>query len=150
MVDDAMAQQRPILHQALHGHSLRTAFGPTMAGYEVISRTAKPEAADVMPGSAFGRQIGQDFADHRREFEAVAGTGRGDDDVRRAGQPVDEEIVVGRHRVEAGFRRRERTIRRRDVVGERGADQRLVGGGHRAVEALGIDGLVAHGDAWRP
>ena len=58
-----------------------------------------------MIGAIFDVRFGEDFTDRRREIEAVAGAGRGDDDIRRAGQPVDDEIAVGRDRVEAGLGR---------------------------------------------
>ena len=48
----------------------------------LASEASQPEARDVVPGRAFGREVAEDFADHRRELEAVAGAGRRDDHVR--------------------------------------------------------------------
>src|SRR5947207_10420886 len=64
---------------------------------------AQSEAVDVVSGSTRGGEVGQDFADHRGEFEAMAGAGRGDNDVFRPRQAINQEIVVGGHGVEAGL-----------------------------------------------
>ena len=95
-----------------------------------------------MARAAIERQFPQDFPDHRCEFKAMAGAGRGDNDARRTGQPVDNEVVVRRHGVEAGLGGQQRAVRRRDVIGKRGADQRLVGGADGALDRIGIDSFI--------
>ena len=59
------------------------------------------------------------------------------------GSAIDQKVAVRRHRVEAGLGVDEPPVRRRDMLGDRRADQALVGGRHRAVDGVGIDGLVA-------
>ena len=73
-----------------------------------------------MRGRAGGGEVGEDFADRGRELEAVPGAGRGDHDLRRAGQPIDDEIAVGRHRVEAGLGLEQAPVRGRQVLGDGG------------------------------
>src|SRR5262249_5949829 len=85
----------------------------------------------------------QNRADPRREFEAMSGAGRSDDDVGSARQAIDEEIAVGSHGVEAGLGGDEPAVRRRDMFGDGGAYQCLVRRGHRSVVGVGVDGFVA-------
>ena len=90
------------------------------------------------------REIGENFADHRRELEAVAGAGRRDHDRGGAGQPVDDEIAVRRDGVEAGPGVDAAVpFARRQMVGDRGADQRLVLGRNSSVIAVRVDRFVA-------
>src|SRR5262245_6479529 len=64
------------------------------------AKAVERKTRDILRRPAAGREIGQDFTDHRRKFEAVAGAGRGHDDIRRIGDAVDEEIAVRGHGVE--------------------------------------------------
>src|SRR5579862_2934336 len=80
-------------------------------------KSCQREARDVVPGRARGREVGQDFADRRRELEAVAGAGRRDHDLRGAWQAIDDEIAVRRHRVETGLGFDQRTVRGRQMLG---------------------------------
>jgi len=106
------------------------------------AETPESKARDVMARCTRGGKIGQNLADHRRKFEAMTGAGRRDDDVGGAGQAIDEEIAVGGHGVQAGLGGNEPAVRRRDMFGDGGADQRLVRGGHRSVVVVGVDRFV--------
>ena len=61
----------------------------------LVGEAVEAEEADVVARSAVGRQVGEDLADDRAELEAVAGEAGPDDDVRRLGMEVDEEVLVG-------------------------------------------------------
>src|SRR5262245_31672603 len=54
----------------------------------IREKSCETEPRDVVGGGALCGEVGEDLSDHRRELEAVAGAGRRDDDVGRAGQPV--------------------------------------------------------------
>ena len=86
----------------------------------------KPKSRNVVPRRSCRREIGENFADHRRELESMAGAGRSDDDVGRAGQTIDQEIAVGGHGVKAGLRRDQLAIGGGNVIGEGGTDQHLI------------------------
>ena len=53
------------------------------------------ELAEVMPGSAPVREVGQDLPDGRAEFEAMPGDARRNAG-GRARQPIDHEVLVRR------------------------------------------------------
>src|SRR3954447_14171450 len=91
----------------------------------LAAEPVQSEADDVASGPALRHQVGQDFTDRRGELEAVAGAGRGDQDVRRRGQAADQEIAVGRHGVEARLGGPERPCRRRNVSSHEWADPRF-------------------------
>ncbi len=95
-----------------------------------------------MARRAVGGEVGEDLADHRRELEAVAGAGRGDDDLRRARQTVDQEIAVRGHGVETGLGRDHAAIRGGKMRRDGGADQGLVGRRYGPIATLRIDPLV--------
>ncbi len=59
------------------------------------------------------------------------------------GQAIDEEIAVGGHGVEARFGGDEPPVRRRNVIGDRGTDQRLVVRQHRSLIRVGVDRFIA-------
>jgi hypothetical protein len=88
------------------------------------------------------REISEDFADRGRELEAVPGAGRGDHDLGRARQAIDDEIAVGSHGVEAGLGLDHSSIGGRQVLGDGGTDEPLVLGGDGSIAGLGFDVLV--------
>src|SRR5262249_33382070 len=108
-----------------------------------LPETPERKARNVMARCTRGGKIGQNLADHRREFEAMTGAGRSDDDVGGAGQAIDEEIAVGGHSVQAGLGGDEAAVRRRDMFGGGGADQPLVRSGHRSVVGVRVNRFVA-------
>ena len=162
VVENAMTQQRPILHQSAHGVSpWRFVFGscrevtgpPSCREVRTASPRAgkprQPEPANIDGGASGLRQIGQRLADHRRELEAVAGAGRGDHDALASGQAIDDEIAVGRHGVEAGLGVGHRARGRRQHLKQRRGDRSLVGRADDAVAGVGIDhftGMMVLGD----
>jgi len=182
MVDDAMAKERPVLHQPKHGVSpwfllmaservaqptIRNRVGSVASatppsawrtrapqGYRHAAaaqlenmrhpaggsaKSPERKARDVMGRRTRGGEIGQNLTDHRRKFEAMTGAGRSNDDVGGAGQAIDEEIPVGGHGVQAGLGGNEPAVRRRDMFGDGGADQRLVRGRDPSVVGVGVD-----------
>src|SRR5262245_31114831 len=58
----------------------------------VSGEPRQPKTADVVGGRPRGREVGEDLADHGREFEAMARAGRRDDDLRKAGHLIENEI----------------------------------------------------------
>src|SRR5262249_7268185 len=58
------------------------------------------------------------------------------------GQAIDEKIAVGGHGVQAGLGGNEPAVRRRDMFGDGGADQRLVRGRDPSVVGVGVDRFV--------
>src|SRR5215467_3517841 len=105
-------------------------------------KASEGEAGDIMVGAAGDGKIGEDFTDHRGELEAVSRAWRGDDDPRRPGQPVENEIAVRRHGVETGSRGKEPTVGVWQVGAKGAADRCLVGGRYGPVIALRIDLLI--------
>ena len=55
-----------------------------------------------MPRGAGQREVGEQLADDARKLEAVARKARGDRDLRMRGVEAEQEVGVGRHRVQAG------------------------------------------------
>ena len=64
---------------------------------------SSPEQRDVVARAAVEREVGEDLADDAAELEAVAGEAGGDDDLRRVGEQVDDEVLVGRVGEQARF-----------------------------------------------
>src|ERR1700759_1895683 len=68
----------------------------------VSGESVEPEAGNVVRRRPGDGELGEDFADHAGEFEAMAGAGGGDQDLRRAGKTVDHEIAVRGQGIESG------------------------------------------------
>ena len=68
------------------------ASGPATTS-EGRPRQAEQVERERRPAS--GREVGQHLADDRCELKAVPRAGRGDDDLRRVRQRVDDEMLVG-------------------------------------------------------
>jgi hypothetical protein len=89
------------------------------------------------------REVGENLADHRRELESMTRAGRSNDDIGCAGQAIDQEMAVRRHRIEARFGGKEPAVCRREMIGERRADQCLIFRGNGSVVIVGVDRLAA-------
>ena len=97
-----------------------------------------PEATDIVFGPAVKREVGQDFADHACELEAMARAGRGQYDTRIGGRMVDQEELVGRAGVDAGRHASERPVGGRHIGAENAADLGFVLGVTVLFEAVRI------------
>lgn len=65
----------------------------------------KPRGREEVDGercAAFEAQVGEDLTEDAGELEAVPGETRRERDLRKAWVPVDQEVLVGGQRVEAG------------------------------------------------
>src|SRR5690606_37312074 len=67
---------------------------------------APPEASERQKGRRlashpFGRQLSQHLPQHRSELEAMPREACREDDARVGRMPVNNKVLVGRHRVEA-------------------------------------------------
>ena len=71
-------------------------------------------------------QVGHDFAHHAAELESVARKSRRDKHVWKAGQGVDDEVLVRRVREHAGREGHRRPVRVGEVAGDGLAQHRLV------------------------
>src|SRR5262245_30299980 len=107
-----------------------------------LAKAPERKSRDIMGGGAPDREVGENLADHRRELVSVTGAWRSDDDVGCAGQAIDHEMAVRRHRVEARFGGDELTVCRRQMIGECRADQGLIFRGNASVVAVGVNSLV--------
>src|SRR5581483_2322453 len=83
-----------------------------------LGKTPDTEARNVVRRCFARSEIGENFADDRGELEAMAGAGRGDDDLRMLRQPVEDEIAIRRHGVEARRCPAQCPIGRRQVLGD--------------------------------
>src|SRR5438128_4704271 len=108
-----------------------------------VSKSREGKSCNVVAGCTGDRKIGEDLADHRREFEAMTGAGRSDDDVGSAAQAIDEKMAVGGRRVEAGLGRDEPAVCCRKMRWQRRADQCLVIATHCLIVSGGIDRFLA-------
>ena len=72
-------------------------------------------------------EVGKHFADHARELEAVAREAGGDGDLWVRRMKADDEVVVGRHRVEADLVRGAGVADVREMIGEPALDGGLQG-----------------------
>ena len=91
---------------------------------------------------AVGCQVGEDFADDRGEFEAVAGEAAGEGDVFVFGVAVDDEVEVGGVGVHADAEGKEGAVGFGYVLLEAGAEGCFIAGAGIAAEGVGIDGGV--------
>src|SRR5688572_7544956 len=102
----------------------------------------EPQEADVVAGRAIGRQVGHDLPDHAAELVAVAAAGNRDAHLRRVRQPVEDEVLVGRVREDAGYHRFGPARAVGEVALREGAQRGLVVGPGRAVRVVGLDRLA--------
>src|SRR5581483_3531666 len=91
-----------------------------------LSKPPQPQPPNIVPRLSLRREIGQHLSHHRRELEAVAGAGRGDDDLRMARHAAEHEMGVVAHGVEAGLGRARGGVGGGDELRQRRADERLV------------------------
>src|ERR1700694_2230705 len=103
----------------------------------------QPKARNVVVSRILQCQVGENLAQHRGEFKAMAGTGRSDDDLRISRQSVYDKIAVRGVGVKAGFGREQFSVGRGNVSRDCAADHGLIGRRYLAREILGIDDLVA-------
>ena len=61
-----------------------------------LEQAAEPEQLDVVPRPAVDGKVGEDLTDDRAKLEAMPGEARADDDRRRLGMAVDQEMLVRR------------------------------------------------------
>src|SRR5207249_4851377 len=103
---------------------------------------AMPEKAQVKTRFAVHNELGQDFTDAARELESVPGTRTRDQHLRVRRVAVDKEMMIGRVRVHADYRRTQRSV----GVGQELPEQRAHGfdllGRHGAIDGIGVCGLA--------
>src|SRR5271163_3211890 len=68
---------------------------------DASSKAGEREPRNIVGGRTGDGEVGQDFTDHRGELETVPGARRRHDDRLVARHPVEDEIAVGCHSVEA-------------------------------------------------
>src|SRR5215213_1899263 len=95
-----------------------------------------------MPGLAGLREIGQDLADNRGELEAVPGAGRGDNDLGKIGQHIEDEMLVWGIGEHAGAQGHGWAVRRRKVARGGLAQWRFVTGVRLPLEIVGVNSLL--------
>ena len=95
-----------------------------------------------MPGLAVLREIGQDLADNRGELEAVPGARRGDHDLGKVRQHVEDEMLVRGIGEHAGAQGHGRAVRRRKVACRRLAQRSFVVGVGLSLEIVRVDPLL--------
>src|SRR5215510_5946804 len=105
-----------------------------------LGKPPQPEARDVVLCRAGRGEIGDDFADHRRELESVAGARRRHDDLRV--RLIDDEVAVRRHRVKAGLGVQDGPVGLGQILFQGGTDERFVGGRHALARRIRINSLV--------
>jgi hypothetical protein len=69
-----------------------------------VREPVKSEGAEIKLAVAVNHPLRQGFADGGRMLEAVAGTGRNENDLVHVRVAVDHEARVGRDRIKASFR----------------------------------------------
>src|SRR5438105_6472918 len=106
------------------------------------SKSFERKARNVVIRRSVRRKVSDDLADDGREFETVAGAGRGHDQLREMRQGVDDEIAVGRYGVKTSPGVASPTVCAGDMVGKHVADRGLVVSGDRVIIAFRIDHLV--------
>ena len=79
-----------------------------------------------MASFSLRRQIGHDLADDAAELESVAGEPGREEDIRKARQGVDDEVLVRRVSEHAGLERHRRPVRVGKVAGDRLPQYRLI------------------------
>jgi hypothetical protein len=95
-------------------------------GDRFLREAVQTQETDVVPGLAVLREVGQDLADYRGELEAVPRTRRGNHDLGKFRQHVEDEMLVRGIREHAGAQGHSRTVRRRKVACGRLAQRGLV------------------------
>ena len=109
--------------------------------HPVSAKAGQAEARNVSLRCTQGRKVGENVPDHGRELEAMARAGRGNQDIWVAGQPVENEIAVRRHRIETGCGVGHRAVGCREMFGEKIADAVLVTGRDLAVAFVRVGDL---------
>ena len=100
------------------------------------------EQAQVECGDLSAEQRGGELTDHGREFEAVTGTGTGDQHLRAGWMQSEDEVSVGGVGIHTDLRRAQRTGSGGDVLLQQGLHGSDVVRLHLAPERLGL-GLLA-------
>ena len=108
----------------------------------ISGKPGEGKPRNVMGGAPRDGEVGEDFADHRGELEAVPRTRRCHDDLGAAGQPVENEVAIRRRGVETGLGGEESAAGIGHVGFECGADHVLVGGRNGSIVVVGIDRLT--------
>src|SRR3982750_1646731 len=91
------------------------AVGPSwLSGNQPLQR----EERDIVTRAAVEREIGEYFANHAAELEAMAGETCGDGDTRIVLQSIDDEVLVARVGEQTRFHRHRRPV----GIGEVAAD----------------------------
>src|SRR5215212_2925422 len=111
-------------------------------GDRFLREAAQTQETDVVPGLAVLREVGQDLADYRGELEAVPRTRRGDHDLGKFWQHVDDEMLVRGIREHAGAQGHNRAVRRRKVARGRLAQRSLVVEVRLPLKIVRIDPLL--------
>ncbi len=80
------------LHFGLQVWTRISAHRLIIESQSALLKPLQRQEPDRMPRLRFGRQIGQDFADHRGELEAVAAEAARDEYVLVRRMPIDDEV----------------------------------------------------------
>ena len=97
-----------------------------------------------MPRLPDGREIGQDFADHAREFEPMPAEPAGDRSARMIGMAIDDEMMIGAVGVEARAHGEQRAIGFGEKLSQDGAEGFFIARSWFAIDVIRIgDGAGA-------
>jgi hypothetical protein len=72
-----------------------------------------PKQAQIKTRPALNNQVAKNLSDHTGEFEPVTGTGTGNQNLRIRWMNINEEMAIGRVRVETNGRGSQRAVRLR-------------------------------------
>jgi threonine dehydrogenase-like Zn-dependent dehydrogenase len=106
------------------------------------TKPVDPEQVDIVVRSVGDGQVGQNFADYRRELVAVPGAGRRHDHRAAGFQPVDHEVLVRGIGEQAGRHRQHGTVRVREEPPDRLPEHRFVLLIWHAIPVVGIHDFV--------
>lgn len=108
-----------------------------------LGKALERKAADLVLWLALRQQVGENFTHHRRKLEPVSRARRGNNNMRIAGQGVDNEIAIGRNSVKAGRGFDPTPVGIGEMIGERRSNQVLVSDRNRLLVSGWIDCFVA-------
>src|SRR6478752_566819 len=108
-----------------------------------LREARQAELREVVRRHAARCKVREDLAHDSGELVAVPRAGRGDHDLWKVWQGVDDEMLVGREGVEADPRREVLAVSLRDVAGQALAQALDVGQAGIAVQGLRVAGLAA-------